>query len=130
MPDVRELLQRKLEDAIVPDVTFEGFLRRRERSIRRQRLTAGVVAIVVAVAALGVILRSIDRSAGVPAATPTMSPQIVALEPQGSIAFNKLGRTGDSIYLECHWNNPDATDVYWGEGTGDEMCLSTYFVSQ
>jgi len=51
---------------------------------------------------------------------------------QGSYGFTqpKTVKPGDKLYLECHWNNPDAVDVNWGEGTGDEMCLSTFYVTQ
>jgi hypothetical protein len=39
---------------------------------------------------------------------------------------------GDSIHLECHWDNsaPGAVDVNWGEGTGDEMCLGLFYMTQ
>lgn len=37
---------------------------------------------------------------------------------------------GDSLYLECHWDNAGPTDINWGEGTGDEMCLGTFFITQ
>jgi hypothetical protein len=49
---------------------------------------------------------------------------------------------GDELRLECHWDNtaenqPDDADgeprtpqdVYWGEGTTDEMCLSFLYVT-
>ena len=36
---------------------------------------------------------------------------------------------GDSIHVECHWDNPTDTPIYWGEGTGDEMCLGTMLFS-
>ena len=98
MPDVRAAMQRKLENVKVPAVTFESFLRRRERMIRRRRVAAGVIAIVIAVATLGTLLRAIDRSTGVPGATPT-APKVVPLEPAGSIAFARSTRAGDSIYL-------------------------------
>jgi hypothetical protein len=51
---------------------------------------------------------------------------------QGSYGFaqTKTFNPGDQITLECHWNNPDPMDVNWGEGTGDEMCLGTYYVTQ
>jgi hypothetical protein len=44
----------------------------------------------------------------------------------------KVVNPGDSIRLECHWNNsaPGAVDVNWGEGTGDEMCLGLYYMTQ
>ncbi|HYI00811.1 hypothetical protein [Hyalangium sp.] len=34
--------------------------------------------------------------------------------------------------VECHWDNsqPGAKDVSWGEGTSDEMCLGTFYMTQ
>jgi hypothetical protein len=51
---------------------------------------------------------------------------------QGSYSFDKpkTFNPGDKLSLECHWNNPDATDLNWGEGTGDEMCLAIYYATQ
>ncbi|MBK9260632.1 MAG: hypothetical protein IPM54_12520 [Polyangiaceae bacterium] len=37
---------------------------------------------------------------------------------------------GDELYLECQWDNPGSTDVKWGEGTNDEMCLAPYYVTE
>ena len=49
-------------------------------------------------------------------------------------------RPGDKIGLECHWDNSlenqplidgepiEPVDLYWGEGTLDEMCVSFFFV--
>ncbi len=39
---------------------------------------------------------------------------------------------GDSLALECHWSNTgaNAKDIYWGEGTEDEMCLGTFYITQ
>jgi hypothetical protein len=37
---------------------------------------------------------------------------------------------GDQLTLECHFNNPDAQDVNWGEGTADEMCLGVFYVTE
>lgn len=37
---------------------------------------------------------------------------------------------GDQLYLECAWDNgAGTTDVAWGEGTGDEMCLGLLYVT-
>lgn len=36
---------------------------------------------------------------------------------------------GDRLSLECHWDNPGATDMNWGEGTLDEMCLALFYVT-
>jgi hypothetical protein len=51
---------------------------------------------------------------------------------QGSYGLSapRTFNPGDKMYLECHWDNPGATDVSWGEGTGDEMCLGIYYVTQ
>lgn len=48
---------------------------------------------------------------------------------QGSYRFTetKTFSPGDKIYLECHWDNPTAKDITWGEGTGDAMCLSGFY---
>jgi hypothetical protein len=32
---------------------------------------------------------------------------------------------GDRMKLECRFDNPTSEDVYWGDGTADEMCLTT-----
>ena len=34
---------------------------------------------------------------------------------------------GDRLFLECSWDNPTMSDVTWGEGTGDEMCLGVFY---
>ncbi|RMH44991.1 MAG: monooxygenase [Deltaproteobacteria bacterium] len=49
---------------------------------------------------------------------------------------------GDQLYLECHWDNSPENqvvvdgqprppqDVYWGDGSTDEMCLGVFLVSR
>jgi hypothetical protein len=51
---------------------------------------------------------------------------------QGSYAFRepKVFHPGDKLSLECHWDNASASDLNWGEGTGDEMCLGIYYATQ
>jgi hypothetical protein len=53
---------------------------------------------------------------------------------QGAYGFAqpKVVKPGDRIALECHWDNsqPGAKDVQWGEGTGDEMCLGSFLMTQ
>ncbi len=41
----------------------------------------------------------------------------------------KLIEDGDAISLECTWDNPTDEDIYWGDGTGDEMCLGTFLIT-
>ena len=36
---------------------------------------------------------------------------------------------GDTLNISCTWNNTTDEDISWGEGTGDEMCLGTMFVT-
>jgi hypothetical protein len=51
---------------------------------------------------------------------------------QGSYGFQEpvVFNPGDKLSLECHWNNPEATPMNWGEGTGDEMCLGIYYATE
>ena len=53
---------------------------------------------------------------------------------QGGYALTqpRVVSSGDSIRLECHWDNsaPGAADANWGEGTGDEMCLGIFYMTQ
>jgi hypothetical protein len=55
LSDTRELLQRGVGDFQPLPNAFERVLRRRDRKRRNQRIAAGVVGIVVFVAALGVV---------------------------------------------------------------------------
>jgi hypothetical protein len=36
---------------------------------------------------------------------------------------------GDEIVLRCTWDNESDQDAAWGEGTGDEMCLATTYIT-
>jgi hypothetical protein len=61
---------------------------------------------------------------------------------QGSYPFvqPKVFNPGDKMSVECHWDNTPPMqptidgqkqvpkDVYWGEGTTDEMCLGTFYM--
>lgn len=43
----------------------------------------------------------------------------------------KVFNPGDKLYMECHWDNSQGTqDVYWGEGTTDEMCLIGFYATR
>jgi copper type II ascorbate-dependent monooxygenase-like protein len=50
----------------------------------------------------------------------------------------KIVQTGDSLSIECHWDNsatnqPDGLpprDLNWGERTDDEMCLGFLYITQ
>jgi copper type II ascorbate-dependent monooxygenase-like protein len=63
---------------------------------------------------------------------------------QGSYTFAqpKTLNPGDKLSVECHWDNSAENqpvvggvkmppqDVTWGEGTFDEMCLGTFYITQ
>lgn len=51
---------------------------------------------------------------------------------QGSYTFAEPKQVdpGEKIYLECQWDNPGDADLAWGEGTGDEMCLGLFYVTE
>ena len=38
-------------------------------------------------------------------------------------------QSGDALTVACTWDNPTDEDVYWGDGTSDEMCLGTFLLS-
>ena len=48
------------------------------------------------------------------------------------LAQPKEIKSGERMAVECHWDNslPGAQDVTWGEGTSDEMCLGTFYMTQ
>jgi hypothetical protein len=64
-------------------------------------------------------------------------------EWQRSYGFKQpvVAHPGDQLRLECHWDNSPnnqivvdgqklpTKDVYWGEGTTDEMCLGIFYVT-
>ena len=67
---------------------------------------------------------------------------------QGSYGFENpvVFEPGDSLQITCHWDNSAANqpvmgsgsggaqaapkDLNWGEGTGDEMCLGFFYITQ
>ncbi|MDC3954892.1 monooxygenase [Polyangium jinanense] len=51
---------------------------------------------------------------------------------QGSYALKAPTRfePGDQLHLKCTWDNTEMYDINWGEGTNDEMCLGTVYVSE
>jgi hypothetical protein len=36
---------------------------------------------------------------------------------------------GDSISIDCSWDNPTPSDIFWGDGTNDEMCVGFMYVT-
>jgi hypothetical protein len=42
----------------------------------------------------------------------------------------KTLQPGETMSIECHWENDGEAALNWGEGTGDEMCLAFAYVTQ
>lgn len=38
-------------------------------------------------------------------------------------------RRGETINVDCVWDNPNEYEVRWGEGTSDEMCITYFYVT-
>ena len=69
MIDDRELFERAAERFAPPEGSFERLVTRRDRKHRNKRITAGVVALVVAAAGTGALLRAFTTGP-IPADTP------------------------------------------------------------
>jgi dipeptidyl aminopeptidase/acylaminoacyl peptidase len=73
--DDRELFDRAVQRFAPADGSFERLLDRRDRKQRNKRVTAGVVALLLAVLVIGAALRAIDAGRTAPA-TPNPSPSV------------------------------------------------------
>lgn len=51
---------------------------------------------------------------------------------QGTYGFTepKILEPGDALGIQCSYDNPTANELNWGEGTGDEMCLGIYYLTE
>ena len=84
MNDTKQMLQRA-RDQFEPPQDFMGLLvRRRDRKLRNKQISAGVVALVVAVAGIGAVLRAFDASPRTPAA---LAPSPLPLASNGDLTF-------------------------------------------
>src|SRR5262245_3493497 len=87
MPRIGEALERESRTVDLERGDFERLLGRRERKQRNQRIRAGAVGIIVALAAGFVLLRSLT-SDGVPANPPEPRPAPLS----GAIAYDQAGQ--------------------------------------
>ena len=62
MPDLGSLLEREMQEIRPADYTIGDVARRRDRRRRNQRLRAATVALVIAVAAIGGLLKRSETS--------------------------------------------------------------------
>ena len=87
MPNVSELLERASTTVDLAPGDFERLLRRRDRKRRNRRLSAGALAIVVALVSFVALTRAFrtgERPAG---QTPPPKPQGIFSEVGGWIAY-------------------------------------------
>ena len=95
MNDTKRKLQRARDQSELPQDLMGSLVRRRDRKQRNKRISAGVVALVVAVAGIGTVLRAFDASPRTPAAQ-TPSP----LASNGDLTFVASDSSGfASLYL-------------------------------
>ena len=95
MIEERDLFEQAVRRFPPPERSLERLVARRDRKQRNKRITAGVVALIVALAGIGTVVRAFDASPRTPAA-PTPSP----LASNGDLTF--VGRDSSdsaSIYL-------------------------------
>ena len=83
MIEERELFERAAQRFAPAEDSFERLLHRRDRKQRNKRVTAGVVALLLAVLVIGAALRAIDASRTAPA-TPMPLPPSAS---NGDISF-------------------------------------------
>ena len=95
MIDDHDLFERAVERFAPPDRSFERLVSRRDRKHRNQRITAGVVAAIVALAGVGTVLKAFDGGPRTPV-SPSPSP----LATNGDITFVGRGESDmASLYL-------------------------------
>jgi hypothetical protein len=97
--DLRNRLEQ-LRDGLAPrddEATFEGVQGRRRQRRNRQRLGTGIVAIVVAIAAIGFVIRAFNGSPTIPAGPPVVSPAVVSPHIGRSIKVGPQGGTSDMV---------------------------------
>ena len=104
MIDDHELFERAVERFTPPEGSFERLAKRRDRKHRNKRITAGVVALVVAAVGMGALLRPFSTGL-VPANDPSPSPQAAisgGMWPQSSMEevreAQRLADAGDERY--------------------------------
>jgi Tol biopolymer transport system component len=86
MPNVADLLERESETVDLEPGNFERLLRRRDRKRRNQRIGAGALAIIVALASFVALTRAL-HTAPRPADRPTPKPPGIFSEVGGWIAY-------------------------------------------
>lgn len=100
MTEVRARVERAMAAAEAPAFTFDGFMGRRERHRRRQRLAAGVVALAVFLVPLIIFANGgLDRSTAVDTPAPVDEPSVVPTDTvidygKGDLVVSMTARPG------------------------------------
>jgi Tol biopolymer transport system component len=119
MTEYRTVLEQTRERFPAPDLPLEGVLRRRDRRRRNQRLVAGAVGIVIAIAAI-VLGSSVIRSSPRPLDRP--SPPPAPRMHNGSIGVfgftNGVRSLTGTFVFECRGNCSEVGSADWSpDGT-------------
>jgi hypothetical protein len=105
MPSDRSLVEREIERVELQPFTLDGFHERRQRKDRNRRIGTAVVALLVAGAAIGAMLRAFSSSS-VPADDPRfpfLGAWVVETDADGSRATMIIGASGGgAIQIELH----------------------------
>jgi hypothetical protein len=102
MSDLRTMLERGVGGETPPPYGFDRMLRRRDRKRRNQRISAGVVAIAVFVAAVWIVTtggpfhRTQMPAAPGPTVPPTPRVGLIGLAPEGATPSSPKHRSSSS----------------------------------
>jgi TolB protein len=126
MPDLRPLLEREMQEIRPADYTISDVAHRRDRRRRNQRLGTAAVALVIAVVAIGGLLRTIGnvdsklpigpvRTGGIAFVAPGAGEpedRLYVVAPDGS----DLRQVAD-VYVENPDWSPDGSMIAFDDGT-------------
>jgi Tol biopolymer transport system component len=112
MPEIRSLLERRMERVHLRPYGLEDFQRRRARKERRARIAAAAVAIVIASAVFGAAATAMLEGRRVPADRGYRPIPDAYAGPNGKILFNEdILQPDGSELVHSYTINPDGSDL-------------------